>query len=402
LTDARSRSKPSDAAPPRLRIAQVAPLFEAVPPAAYGGTELIAHLVTEELVRRGHEVTLFASGDSFTHGRLVPGSEAALWSARGRRLSPSEGERLRREHHARPYERRDEFDLIHEHGGQDGLAAAVEAGAERVLVTHHRESDDATIRLLAGLRGRHNAVSASAAATFPPERQMAPVLHGIDVASYPFGERAEGYLLFLGRFAPQKGAGTAVQVARRTGRRLLLAGRIHDHDRPTFERDVEPFLDDRIRYVGEAGGMRKRFLLAGADALIFPISWNEPFGLVMIEALSCGTPVLATRRASTPEVIDPGETGFLAGPGDGSEADVEALAAALPHLPLISRARCRQAAETHFTVGRMVDDYERRYAELLGMSTPAATGPTGASSVRQASGGQVVDDDLVREARSPQ
>jgi glycosyltransferase involved in cell wall biosynthesis len=230
---------------------------------------------------------------------------------------------------------------------------------------------------------------------------MAPVLHGIDVASYPFGERAEGYLLFLGRFAPQKGASTAVQVARRTGRRLLLAGRIHDYDRPVFERDVEPFLDDRIRYVGEAGGMRKRFLLAGADALIFPISWNEPFGLVMIEALSCGTPVLATRRASTPEVIDPGETGFLAGPGDGSEADVEALAAALPHLPLISRARCRQAAETHFTVGRMVDDYERRYAELLGMSPPAATRSGDASSARPESGGQVVDDDLVREARSP-
>ncbi len=149
--------------------------------------------------------------------------------------------------------------------------------------------------------------------------------------------------------------------------------------------------------------MRKRFLLAGADALIFPISWNEPFGLVMIEALSCGTPVLATRRASTPEVIDPGETGFLAGPGDGTDADVEALVAALPHLPLISRARCRQAAETRFTVDRMVDDYEQRYAEILGIGAPPAPVASRAGRpARPASGRQVVDDDLVREARSAQ
>jgi glycosyltransferase involved in cell wall biosynthesis len=187
------------------------------------------------------------------------------------------------------------------------------------------------------------------------------------VGSYPFGERSDGYLLFLGRFAAIKGAGTAVQVARRSGRRLLLAGRIHPQDRPAFEQDVAPWLDDRIRYVGEAGGLRKRFLLAGADALLFPITWNEPFGLVMIEALSCGTPVLATRRASTLEVIEPGETGFLAGPGDGSEADVEGLLAALPHLPLISRRRCREVAERRFTFQRMVDDYEARFARVLGV-----------------------------------
>jgi glycosyltransferase involved in cell wall biosynthesis len=371
----------------RLRIAQVAPLFEAVPPAAYGGTELIVHLVTEELVRRGHELTLFASGDSMTHGRLVAGSEAALWSARGRRLDPQRADLLRAEHHRRPYAESAQFDVIHEHGGVDGLTAAVEAAATNVLVTHHREADDPTRELLPRLGGRHNAVSASAASSFPSERQVEPVLHGIDVASYPFGELGEGYLLFLGRFAPQKGARTAVQVARHTGRRLLLAGRIHDHDRGAFEQDVEPFLDDRIRYVGEAGGMRKRFLLAGADALLFPITWQEPFGLVMIEALSCGTPVVATRRASTPEVIEPGETGFLAGIGDGSEADIAALADALPHLPLISRRRCREVAERRFTVARMVDDYERRYAEIVGGAT------TGASDR------QVVQDDLVREPR---
>jgi glycosyltransferase involved in cell wall biosynthesis len=242
-------------------------------------------------------------------------------------------------------------------------------------------------------------VSAFSATTFPARGQLRPVLHGIDVRSYPFGARSEGYLLFLGRFARIKGAGTAVQLARRSGRRLLLAGRINPQDREAFEADVAPFLDDRIRYVGEAGGLRKRFLLAGADALVFPITWNEPFGLVMIEALSCGTPVLATRRASTPEVIAPGETGFLAGPGDGGETDIEALMAALPHLPLISRQRCREVAEARFTVERMVDDYEDRFAETLGIVPGASAASARRTEVGAPSDVAVVDADLVREAR---
>jgi glycosyltransferase involved in cell wall biosynthesis len=373
-----------------LRIAEVAPLFVAVPPSAYGGTELIVHLVTEELVRRGHDVTLFASGDSFTRGRLQPGSPAALWSERGRAIPAHEAEALRRDHHAAAYADRAEFDIVHEHGATDGLRAAVDASAERVLFTHHRELTDELADLLRGYRGRHHAVSAASARTFPADGQVDPALHGIDVSSYPYGERSEGYLLFLGRFAAVKGAGTAVQIARRSGRRLLLAGRINPQDRAAFAQDVAPFLDDRIRYVGEAGGVRKRFLLAGADALIFPITWNEPFGLVMIEALSCGTPVVATQRASTPEVIAPGETGFLAGPGDGGEADVDALLGALPHLPLISRRRCREVAERRFTVERMVDDYEARFAEILGLP------------LRPASERPVVNRDLVGEARARQ
>ncbi len=350
-----------------LRIAQVAPLFEAVPPAGYGGTELVVHLLTEELVRRGHDVTLFASGDSRTSAALVPGSPVALWSDRGRGLSVTETAELRAAHHGRPYGLGDRFDLIHDHSWVDGLEASLRAGAEHVLVTHHRRFDAHTGTLLAEFRGRHHAVSRAAAATFPPERQLPPVLHGVDVATYPFRDdaprRDEGYLLFLGRFHPVKGAGTAVQVAHRAGRRLLLAARLHEQDRAAFERDVVPYLDgERIRYVGEVDARQKRDLLVGADALLFPISWDEPFGLVMVEALSCGTPVLATRRASTPEVIDDGETGFLAGAGDGSEADVEALLQALPALRELSRRRCREVAEERFTVERMVDDYESRYA----------------------------------------
>jgi glycosyltransferase involved in cell wall biosynthesis len=363
---------------PRLRIAQVAPLFEAVPPAGYGGTELIVHLITEELVRRGHEVTLFASGDSRTDATLVPGTPAALWSEAGIRLPSQEVERLLAAHHAAPYSEGAAFDLIHDHTGTTlrGLRAAVGSGRRSTLFTHHGEWDPALGPLLEAFSGRHNAVSAAAARRFPERGQLPPVHHGIDVASFAFSDRSEGYLLFLGRLAPVKGPGVAVQVARRSGRRLLLAGRIHPGDRPAYERDVEPFLDgDRIRYVGEADPAMKRKLLAGAYALLFPISWEEPFGLVMIEALASGTPVVATRRASTPEVIDDGETGLLAGSGDGSEADVEALLEALPGIAALSRAACRQAAERRFTVERMVDDYERRYAEILGLGTEPTRQP---------------------------
>ncbi|HET7676650.1 MAG TPA: glycosyltransferase family 4 protein [Candidatus Limnocylindrales bacterium] len=353
---------------PRLRIGLVAPLYEAVPPRAYGGTEVVVHLLTEELVRRGHRVTLFASGDSVTSARLVVGSPAALWSPASRHLRAEEAQELARRHHEAPYASAAAFDIIHDHGGVAGLRAAVEAGVELALVTHHGEVEPEMPELLERFRGRHNAISRAAAATYPSRGQVAPVHNGIDVADFPFGARPEGYLLFLGRFSPEKGAGTAVQVARRSGRRLLLAGRIHPHERVIFEREVAPYLDERIRYVGEANSERKRLLLAGADALLFPILWDEPFGLVMIEALACGTPVLATDRASAPEVVEAGVTGFLAGPGTGGEADVAALTAVLPHLPLISRAACRRAALARFTVERMVDDYEARYAEVLGIS----------------------------------
>jgi glycosyltransferase involved in cell wall biosynthesis len=361
---------------PRLRIAQVAPLFEAVPPAGYGGTELIVHLLTEELVRRGHQVTLFASGDSRTEATLVPGAPVALWSEAGRRLPSQEVERLLTVHHAAPYSEGAAFDLIHDHTWAPGLKAAVGSGRSSALCTHHREWEPVLGPLLEAFSGRHNAVSEAASRRFPARGQLPAVHHGIDVASFPFSERSEGYLLFLGRLSPVKGPGVAVQVARRSGRRLLLAGRIHPSERKAYERDVEPFLDgDRIRYVGEADPPMKRRLLAGADALLFPISWEEPFGLVMIESLASGTPVVATRRASTPEVIDDGETGLLAGPGDGGEADVEALLKVLPGIARLSRAACRQAAERRFTVERMVDDYERRYAELLGLTAEPARQP---------------------------
>jgi glycosyltransferase involved in cell wall biosynthesis len=205
----------------------------------------------------------------------------------------------------------------------------------------------------------HHAVSAASAATFPTRGALAPILHGIDVESFDVGE-PEGYLLFLGRFSPAKGADRAIQAAQRAGRRLILAGKVDASDADHAREAIEPLIDgDRVRYVGEADAMTKGRLLAGADALLFPIEWDEPFGLVMIEALASGTPVIGFRRGSVPEIVEDGRTGFVVD-------DVEAMADAIGRLDEIDRRACRLAAERRFTVARMVDDVEAMYRTVVG------------------------------------
>jgi glycosyltransferase involved in cell wall biosynthesis len=207
----------------------------------------------------------------------------------------------------------------------------------------------------------HHAVSAASAATFPSRGALPPIHHGIDVESFPFEPHpSEGYLLFLGRFSRAKGADRAIEAARRAGRRLVLAGKIDTVDAAFVGAEIEPsFDDDQVRYVGEVDGDAKRELLAGADALLFPIEWDEPFGLVMVEALSTGTPVIGYRRASVPEVVEDGRTGFVV---DGLDGMVEAIG----RVASIDRRACRAAAETRFSVERMVDDVEAMYRTVLG------------------------------------
>lgn len=339
-----------------MRIAQLAPTYERVPPAAYGGTELIVHLLTEELVRRGHEVTLFASGDSVTTARLrsvtpVPfryGDVAdglrhaeylQLANAQACFLAAAGGE----------------FDIVHNHAGIEGIVLAADSRTP-VLTTNHNPFVPQIQPIWDAYPWAHNGVSAASAATFPSRGALPPIHHGIDVESFSFGRQPEGYVLFLGRFMPDKGAMRAIEAARLAGRRLILAGKVDAADVDHFTRDIEPAIDgDQIRYVGEADADAKRRLLAGADALLFPIEWDEPFGLVMIESLASGTPVIGFRRASVPEIVDDGLTGFVV-------EDVAAMAAAMERLAEIDRRACRQEAERRFTVERMADDYVRHYA----------------------------------------
>ena len=346
-----------------MRIAQLAPTYERVPPAAYGGTEHIVHLVTEELVRRGHDVTLFASGDSETAARLRSVTpQPVRYGDMSDGLRHAEYLQLANVQACFIEASTGVFDIVHNHAGVEGLALAATSRTP-VLTTNHNPFIPQVQSIWDAYPWAHHALSRASAETFPSRGALPPIHHGIDVASYPVGEHPEGYLLFLGRFSPEKGAARAIAAAQGANRRLILAGKVDTADNAHFVAEIEPHLDGtQIRYVGEADQAMKRKLLGGADSVLFPIDWDEPFGLVMVESLASGTPVIGLHRASVPEVIEDGVTGFVVD-------DVEAMVAAIGRIGEIDRRVCRKRAEVRFNVGRMVDDYERHYETVLEMAT---------------------------------
>jgi glycosyltransferase involved in cell wall biosynthesis len=344
-----------------MRIAQLAPTYERVPPLTYGGTEMMVHLLTEELVARGHDVTLFASGDSITAGTLrsVTPTPMRYGEASVEGLAHAEYLQLANAQAAFLAAGGGAFDLVHSHAGIEGLVLGATSRTP-VISTMHNPFLPATRPIWDAYPWFHHAVSAASATTFPMRGALPPIHHGIDVGSYRFEPRpTDGDLVFLGRFSRAKGADRAIEAARRANRTLILAGKVDAADAAFVEAEIEPLLDGkRIRYIGEVDAAAKRELLAGAAALLFPIEWDEPFGLVMIEALSSGTPVIGFRRASVPEVVEDGRTGFVVD-------DLDGMVAAIGRIAEIDRAACRAAAEQRFTVSRMVDDVEAMYRAVL-------------------------------------
>ncbi len=340
-----------------MRIAQVAPLHERVPPVLYGGTERVVSHLTEELVRRGHDVTLFASGDSRTAARLVPAVARALrldpeapdpWSAHVLQL-------------AQAFERAGDFDVIHCHVDFPAFPFGRLVPTPTLHTLHGRLD---LPRLLPLFRHFHDLplVSISDAQRAPlrhlPLRWMATVHHGVPLARLPFSGRGGRYLAFLGRLAPEKRPDLAIEVARRAGLPLKIAAKVDEADRAYFTREIAPLLDHPlIEFVGEIGDEDKGRFLGDALALLFPIDWPEPFGLVMIEAMACGTPVIARKRGSVPEIVVPGTTGFVV-------ETVDELVDAVKRVDIIDRAACRRHVERHFTVERMADGYEAIYRAL--------------------------------------
>jgi glycosyltransferase involved in cell wall biosynthesis len=358
-----------------MRIAQIAPPLERVPPAGYGGTERVVSTLTEELVRRGHDVTLFAAGDSRTAARLVPVVDQALWHhpAGYRDFAPFLvivlGKVLRMI---------DQFDIIHNHLDFSGFPLARVAPCP-VVTTLHGRLDLPQLQPLYQEFADVPLVSISDAQRRPLPRAnwVATVHHGIDLDQYTFNPAPGRYLAFLGRVSPDKGLDTAIRVARRAGLPLKIAARMPlpytddpnvREDWAYYEQQIKPLLDGPgVEMVGEVGGADKNEFLRNAAALLFPIRWPEPFGLVMPEALACGTPVLALRHGSVPEVVEDGVTGFIC----DSEAE---LVAAVGRIGALDRARCRAAAEQRFSPAAMADRYERVYAELIARhGTPLAT-----------------------------
>jgi glycosyltransferase involved in cell wall biosynthesis len=342
-----------------MRIAQIAPLWEAVPPVGYGGTERVVSYLTEELVRRGHDVTLFASGDSRTTAKLVPVVPEGL------RLSGVTADAATAEHMrllGRAFASAASFDVIHCH--VDYLAFPFSHLVRTATVhTIHGRLDLPHLQNTYRDLGRVPLVSISHAQRAPlaPFRPtwVATIHHGIPLRDWTHSTTHGRYLAFLGRISPEKGPDVAIDVALRTGLPLAIAAKVDAADREYFETVIEPRLGDPlITFVGEVNGAEKLDFLRNARALLFPIDWPEPFGLVMLEAMACGTPVIARPLGSAPEVIEHGRTGFLG----GTTAE---LVDAVRRIEELDRAECRRHVEHRFSVGRMVDDYETVYRRLL-------------------------------------
>ena len=341
----------------KLRIAQIAPLVERVPPKKYGGTERVVYHLTEGLVEKGHDVTLFASGDSLTSARLVaPISESLRLGKKAHTAIMVNMMML-----SRVYEKMaHEFDIIHSHLEYQTLPYAYKAQVPTVLTMHGRlDLGDSAAILKSYPDMAYVSISDSQRLPVKDINWVKTIYHGYPVSSFEFNNKPEDYFLFLGRFSEEKKPQEAIMLARACNIPLKIAAKIDPEDKGFFEEKVKPLLNHPlIDYVGEVDDTRKVELLKNAKALLNTIDWPEPFGLVMIEALACGTPVIVRGCGSAPEVITHGKTGFIC---DKKLDFIEAI----HHVDQISRKTCRKEFEQRFTRECMVDNYEHLYYKLL-------------------------------------
>ena len=352
-----------------MRIAQVAPLYESVPPRLYGGTERVVSWLTEMLVSFGHEVTLFASGDSVTNARLVPACKKAL------RLDSDCVDPAA--HHVLMVERvfalAEEFDLIHFH--TDYLHFPLSRRVQVPFVTTlHGRLDLPDLVPLYKEFSEVPLISISDAQRkpLPWVNWLKTVHHGLPSNSLSLNEGGGDYLAFLGRISPEKGLDRAIQIAIESGMKLKIAAKVDRGDRDYFERQIAPLLDNPlIEFIGEISASEKQEFLGNAAALLFPIEWPEPFGIVMIEALACGTPVIAHPFGSVPEIIPDGVGGFLV-------RDLDEAVQAVRRLGEIDRRECRSHFKLNFTDERMARDYVKVYHQLIHPKSASMTVEEGA------------------------
>lgn len=338
-----------------MRIAQVAPLYESVPPARYGGTERIVSFLVEELVRQGHEVTLFASGDSKTSAKFVPCTPRSL------RLHSKEDPIIK--HFIQTEEvlrRANDFDVIHFHTDFLHFPASSRGSAPHLTTLHGRlDLPDLPALYRCYSQTPVISISDSQRAPLPHLKWLGTVYHGLPENLFRGTEEPGPELVFLGRTSPEKGLEEAIEIAIQSGSRLVIAAKIDAVDRKYFKTEIAPRLNDPlISFIGEVNDREKQNLLGRARALLFPINWPEPFGLVMIEALACGTPVIAFPRGSVPEIIEEGRTGFVV-------QNVVQAVEAVRRIGDIDRRECRAVFSQRFSATRMARDYLRQYERLL-------------------------------------
>ena len=343
-----------------MRIAVISPPWAPVPPVLYGGIELVVDRLSVGFQAAGHDVLLYATGDSTCP---VP-TQWVLEHSEGMRIGMAVPEQR---HVMHAYEAVMEWgaDVVHDHSIIGPFHAADRYPDLPVATTIHGPFNEELTDLYERLNTSKTPIIAisHAQANSAPSVQVGRVIHhGVDASDFPVGDGAGGYCLFLGRMSPDKGPHRAIEAAEAAGVPLMMAAKMREAwEHQYFEEFVRPHLSDTIQYLGEVPHEQKLELLAGATALLNPIRWNEPFGLVMIEALACGTPVLAFPEGAAPEIVDDGVTGFLC-------ADTAAMAADIGRAKELDRGACRNAVETYFSTGRMVNEHLDLFREMVGLA----------------------------------
>lgn len=353
-----------------MKIAQVAPLWLALPPKKYGGTERIAYYLTEGLVQRGHEVTLFASGDSKTKAKLIPGWPKCLIKEKlygkpipwGNAIFPLLNI-------SQAFEMADKFDIIHVHENAVCLSNFFTRLTKTpVVITIHDDfpapkNKDRWAAFKKYKNNNYIAISKSHRKWGEKVKLnfVATVYNGVDINLFNFKEERGEYLVWLGRSAPKKGAKEAIMIAKKAKEKLILAGRV-DVNSPIskeyFQKEMKPYFNKDIKFIGEVNDTQKNKLLRNAKALLYPISWEEPFGLVSVEAMACGTPAIIFDRGSTREVVKDRKTGFVV-------KNIKEAVRAVKKIDQIDRKECRKWVEEKFTIEKMVDNYEKAYLKIL-------------------------------------
>lgn len=339
-----------------MKIAQIAPLIERVPPAKYGGTERVVYEITEQLVKMGHDVTLFASGNSKTSAKLKAIYPKALRETRIEELYGANA--LTMLHIGNAYQMQDEFDIIHDHNGLFSLPSA-NICTKPVVMTYHGPFNPDVRRLYQTLK-KPFLVSISNAQIrgVAGINIIGNVYNGLSMKDYPFSESHDGYLLFVGRISLEKGVHYAIQTAINLDLPLIIAAKLDEVDMPYFNQFIGPHLSESIRWIGEVNEEERNVLMSKAMCFLHPVTWKEPFGLTLIESMACGCPVVAFKKGSIPEIIVNKKTGFVV-------SDIHEMIEAVKKINTIKREDCRKHALENFNAKIMAERYEKIYLKII-------------------------------------